>query len=309
MIFMVQELFFDKIVRYYRVFKSTGDTRADINNAAHSAQLDIMGIRDVSEVSVFLVNGATADDLAYCNSFPALEDFRMPFSHVFFEFLDPIHLGYDGKTDLYTKGLLLSTTNVELVEEPGVYAVNIYTSDKLGIEFHGAIPVMFNLAEYVTNPDIDSDVIDVSGENISDDIKTVISESSRRFTGLSINLVYYINAHNVTIRTTNRETRSSKNLARINRDRLKHRKNPIFPLPPYHWIEIKQHVVDERRSGEEGSMDYRERVRGHFQRYHTGQGVVRNWIEPYIRGPEGAPWKEARYKVLDDMLRRGSRYS
>ena len=45
-----------------------------------------------------------------------------------------------------------------------------------------------------------------------------------------------------------------------------------------------------------------------FPDYHTSEGLITNWIEPYVRGPEDAPWKENRYKVLDDMLRKGPRY-
>ena len=49
-------------------------------------------------------------------------------------------------------------------------------------------------------------------------------------------------------------------------------------------------------------MNYREMVRGHFQRYHKREGIIRYWIPRYARGPEGAPWKENRYRVLNDLL-------
>ena len=122
---------------------------------------------------------------------------------------------------------------------------------------------------------------------------------------LAINTIAYVNAHNVIIHKQDRNPRNPRDVDRINRKRTAKGKKPIPSLQPYHWIEVRQSVIEEKKGYEGATLDYREWVRGHFQRYHRANEVVRNWISPYLRGPEDAPWRENRYKILEDMLKRG----
>ena len=32
-------------------------------------------------------------------------------------------------------------------------------------------------------------------------------------------------------------------------------------------------------------------VRGHWHTYHTRNGPVQRWVMPFVKGPEGAPFK------------------
>jgi hypothetical protein len=119
--------------------------------------------------------------------------------------------------------------------------------------------------------------------------------------------VNYINAHNVTIKKTERETRD---IDGVNRKRERKGKKQLTPIKPYHWIDLRPvEIVSGRKRETYGRvLEFREMVRGHFQRYHKTEGVVRNWIDPYVRGPDDALWRENRYRLLETMLRRGTNY-
>lgn len=134
--------------------------------------------------------------------------------------------------------------------------------------------------------------------------KKVNLEYTQKVISLCANLINYINAHNVTIKRVERQT--TQEYERINRKRASKGKSKLEPLRPYNMIVVEQSVISqgEREAADETGrkMDYREMVRGHFQRYHKREGIIRNWIPRYIRGPDGAPWKENKYRVLNDML-------
>lgn len=122
----------------------------------------------------------------------------------------------------------------------------------------------------------------------------------QRLLDLNVNLIDYINAHNVVIRKVDR---GGPIIDIINRKRIRKGKKSL-PTKPYYWIDVKQSVASEESAVRGNPLEYREWVRGHFQKYYTKDGAIKNWIEPYVRGPTDAPWKEKRYRVLDDMLKR-----
>ena len=264
---------------------------------------------------------------------------HLPFPNVFFELMDSLEVRIDkihardirgmlfGRSrDLFHDGLTQALCPEDRYE---AHLFSQHTCTKEG-EFIPDV-VYFDLSrlptfnfrfgpfEYKYEPgmgvqDAYQGVVDsvtvVQGDRLLTDATTQTQRESimtnfGRLLDLCINIVDYINAHNVIINRTDREKR---NMATINRRRRKHGKAPIFPLKPYHWIDVRQQIVHPHRSDEESSMAYREWVRGHFQRYHTTEGRVKNWIMPYIRGPDDAPWKENRYRVLDNMFRQGPRY-
>ncbi len=140
-------------------------------------------------------------------------------------------------------------------------------------------------------------------DTFSEQHPEIAAQNFRHLLDLCVNIVDYINAHNTTIRRTER---IQADLEKINRKREKKGKKLLEPLKPYHWIDIVQHTLyDGKREKTESRMDYKEWVIGHFEKYHTKKGMIKHWIGSYVRGPDDAPWKENRYKVLDDMLKKG----
>lgn len=136
-----------------------------------------------------------------------------------------------------------------------------------------------------------------------DGTQKVNLEYTQKVISLCANLINYINAHNITINQIERQT--TQEYERINRKRESKGKSKLEPLRPYHIIVVEQSFisdkVNEEIDGTGRKMDYREMVRGHFQRYHKREGVIRYWIPRYVRGPEDAPWKENRYRVRNNL--------
>ena len=85
------------------------------------------------------------------------------------------------------------------------------------------------------------------------------------------------------------------------RDRVKEGRTPFTPSKPYYLIEIKKHVYldDEEKDGKAWELAYRVWVRGHNRHYQNG---TVQWIDPHVRGPPDAPWKNNRYEVLYKRL-------
>jgi len=105
---------------------------------------------------------------------------------------------------------------------------------------------------------------------------------------LATNLINYINAHNVTI---------------ISRELVKP-EGPIIPAFPnnnqYSIITVKDETYEEPKTHHQGKiLTYQLSVRGHNRRLRDGTGIIikTSWISPYIKGPEGAPFYDARHEV------------
>ncbi len=119
---------------------------------------------------------------------------------------------------------------------------------------------------------------------------------------LCTNIINYINAHNVTIVTKERE------VIELERDERNKKKKKVHQRP-FHLIVVKDKVIEEPESPKEtGQWTLQERlyVRGHDRRYRDDTGNIRMtlWISPYVKGPPNAPWREQRYAVLADKLMR-----
>ncbi len=117
-----------------------------------------------------------------------------------------------------------------------------------------------------------------------------------KIVNLAVNTINYVNAQNIVIREQRRTTR------RRVRTRRTRRRNVEVELRPYYWIEVKKSYIDrERREGEpEWSVNCRFWVRGHNRSFRDENARERYhiWIEPYVKGPEDAPWKNNRYEIL-----------
>lgn len=119
---------------------------------------------------------------------------------------------------------------------------------------------------------------------------------------LCINLINYINAHNVTVV---RKERVVIELERDERNKKKRREHQRS----FYLVTVRDEVVEEPESPKEtGQWTLQERlyVRGHDRRYRDDAGNIRMtiWVNPYIKGPPNAPWREQRYAVLADKLTR-----
>jgi hypothetical protein len=64
-------------------------------------------------------------------------------------------------------------------------------------------------------------------------------------------------------------------------------------------------IITLRRLAEDADPDMPQRdegglltvqfiVRGHWHKYHTNDGLIQRWILPYVKGPEGAPFRATR---------------
>jgi hypothetical protein len=165
-----------------------------------------------------------------------------------------------------------------------------------------------NKTAYEVDPDknkiIGTDVkrlinhIELKREDLTDKVNRSFLEDARKKIDLALNLINYINAQNVVVTRKDRETRNLEELSRINARRQRDGKQIIKPLKPYYIIEVKKSYVheDKQEGGDpEWTLEYRVWVRGHFRHYQDGNRI---WIEPYVKGPENAPWKENRYSML-----------
>lgn len=110
---------------------------------------------------------------------------------------------------------------------------------------------------------------------------------AQKMPNLVVNILDYIRAENVVVTPRNRVIRGGG-------------RRPNRNLRPYHLIELKKRVYPEREDSQEGlwEVDCRFWVMGHNHKYHTSNGIVIKWIEPYIKGPVNAPWKNNRYLML-----------
>lgn len=118
---------------------------------------------------------------------------------------------------------------------------------------------------------------------------------------ICINLINYINSHNTTVIKRTREYNLTRTSSRGNKTRVHVRQ-------PFYIVTVNDRTVQERLEDPEKSweLEWRIYVRGHDRRYRDESGrIVRTtWIHPHIKGPPDAPWREQRYQVLYEKLRR-----
>ncbi len=116
---------------------------------------------------------------------------------------------------------------------------------------------------------------DDSGHDFSSPLKII---------DLVLNTINYVNAQNIIIQ-------SDRGKRKVGRGR-----QPPSSKKPYYWVEVKKtYVQPEEFTGKSWQLNYRVWVRGHFRHYQNGNC---SWIQPYVKGPENAPWKHNRYKLL-----------
>ncbi|MFA5173549.1 MAG: hypothetical protein WC438_00020 [Candidatus Pacearchaeota archaeon] len=135
-----------------------------------------------------------------------------------------------------------------------------------------------------------------------ENIETLEDEylSAMKMPNLAINILDHIRAENVVITPQTRVIRGNST-------------HPPRELRPYHLLEIKKRVYPRPEDHQENqwTVNCRFWVMGHNHRYYVDNQPVIKWIQPYIKGPENAPWKNNRYLMLyknfrDRLNRRGN---
>jgi hypothetical protein len=124
----------------------------------------------------------------------------------------------------------------------------------------------------------------------------------RLVANLCTNIVNYINAQNVTVERRNRDVR-------VTRTDRHDRSTTVDLKRPYYIVRIEPRTVVEgerHAGGGKWELNWRVYVRGHNRTYREPDGSEREtiWIDPYVKGPEGAPWRHHRYELLNAKLER-----
>lgn len=115
-----------------------------------------------------------------------------------------------------------------------------------------------------------------------------------------VNLINYINAHNVQV---TQRTRGKY---------VPYQGEDIFKLPtekrPFYLITIRDEIIEEsqEKAARSWNLQWRIYVRGHNVKYRNSDGSIKlvTWRKPHIRGPPNAPWREQRYELLASKLER-----
>lgn len=113
-----------------------------------------------------------------------------------------------------------------------------------------------------------------------------------------VNLINYINSHNVQInkRTRGKRTPRSESETLILSAEQK----------PFSLITVRDSKIEETTERETRTWDlnWRVYVRGHVRHYRDEEGNLTSttWVHPYVRGPTNAPWKTQRYEILAKKL-------
>jgi hypothetical protein len=121
------------------------------------------------------------------------------------------------------------------------------------------------------------------------------NETFTRTANLCVNLINYINAHNVTVVPRTEPIRRAEH-THPSQERK------------FNLITLKDRTTQEYEPRDEPLWQLKERIYviGHDRRYRNPDGSIRmtSWIPPHIRGPPNAPFREQRYKVLAEKLQR-----
>lgn len=128
-----------------------------------------------------------------------------------------------------------------------------------------------------------------------------IEQAALDLNRLVINTINYINAQNVTIVPRTRKVVTA--FSRAGKRPIEHEAEK-----QYHVVSIESRLqeIEEERPSTGTTLQWRVYVRGHDRKYRNEDGSIRLtlWIEPHVKGPEGAPWRHHRYAALAGMIQR-----
>ncbi len=200
-----------------------------------------------------------------------------------------IDLFMDDPRATHFRGLVthLSRSNFDL-DKPGIdrnrYQFVIDANNKIHISRTAKKEAALALAIHQNT----GQLVDLN--NLFDESLPLDSISANVFSmipSLSINIINYINAHNVTIATRSRNLLEPLTLSTIDKK-------------PYSIIQVKEETYDEPLTQHQGHiLTYQLAIKGHNRRLRDEAGNIRkiSWIAPYIKGPEGTPYYDTRHEV------------
>ncbi len=301
------KFYFDELVKNISA-KNRRDSFSHYDNRVIYAGLEEI----LDDSHIFFINGAVVESLAGIT--PARTNYEgiehLPFPRLFLEFSSPREHARTETSKGVVRGLSVGKMRDAFPyggegiadkyenRSPGFdfYAVNIFY-DNYGFDIS-----LFSSRDF---GEYRSGTAPINGFQFVDrSVVTPDPNSTLDLITLVANVVNYINAHNVTIVRTER---GNDTLTReeLKRDRRRKRSGTFKPRKPVNWVDVRcstRYESDEENLGVSGQMDYREWVRGHFQTYHSNDGPRTHWKDPYVRGPNNAPWKDNRYRVLNDLF-------
>ena len=316
-----EQLFYDELNNFYS--KQVGYSKGrfgDIKKKVSSI---------VGNATPFLLEQDVVQDLHDLSDSGFVDPFNaghLPFPTIFFEFRRPleIQLGGSGKNlkaILYGPMQDIDIGTYVVPSEPilseGSFSANFFFTDHLRNLPTGGYP--FPAYRSVTfNPkNLDDAILMSSGDavySINDDTQVfqvpaimsnpigdydlpTLKKEYQRLARFCVNVVEFINAHNVVAREAKRGEVKRRKKSKKSRDK------PERVLKPYYWAEIRIPPSMEGRQVASHINEDTDRpferlpVKAHFQTYHTKQGRRRIWVSVYYRGPDGAPIVKPRMRV------------
>jgi len=319
-----REMFYDRLVKGFSSFCNYArDNKID----ARPIEEELTILRDSTKI--FYIDSMTLDSLL--NQPYSLKDFtpdviHLPYPHMFFEFERGLkHKNLEGEAEednFWINGLLYSklprSPIIDFMKrrQSGDLTQNGFSVSSFGNYFNAQSGGPFDTLTYFEESrkfiiekrrsnaknckvyQFDLDKQEITKLLLNNDDNVILSPlnlkqsegdyiDSLKMANLAVNLVDYINAENIIITPKNRILRGGG-------------KRPHKQLKPFNLIEVKRSVYPKREDSQEGlwELDCRFWVMGHNHKYHTKNGIITNWVEPYIKGPENAPWKNSRYLML-----------
>ncbi len=274
------------------------------------------------------------------DTYDAFIDGRLPFNPLFFEFAEPYTISLPLQDhDVHLHGLHLTSFD-EMTKRPWTtvpdairkrtYFITLYyeygvrnpnRADNIGELGLGFNPSM--RGRLVGESDAMCFYLNLEQSllhyTLTAEIKTEIARGEERplqhtaslhdvpnggrlqqLANLSVNLVNYINAHNVTMTQHHRTVQLTR---RTDRGKKRH----TVASQPYYLVTIRDALTTEAaESGQTRELAWRIFVRGHYRRLRDDNGSIYlvTWVRPHLKGPTDAPWREQRYQVLADKLLR-----
>ena len=303
----------------------------------HSAQNT-----DVSKLSLsilrkarpILIGPATLDMLLYeqPESYEYIKEGHLPFNNMFFEFLEPVSLGMpflqQSRKIVGIHFYLSSILNSTFTDEQR-YISEMYYEDNEKLrslimtcnpvtmaEFQGStkfVRFLIDMGSGIVRYSRDEDIVEevkkgnMKALNAYLCSKPLDELENKDFfitmANLCTNFINYINAEN-------KEVIEYKRNVMIKSNNNGNSRKTAVRQEPYSVIKIKPYInhTYERDESAGKSWELKERiyVRGHNRRLRDENGGIRKIIriDPCVKGPPDAPWKEQRYEVLYRQLQR-----
>ncbi len=272
---------------------------------------------------------------------------KMPFENLFFEFIEPLALTIPfGIGETHARGVWFNKSAIDPLDSMtsawgkiltrGImpYSATVYFEDasrklqELTIQFeptdltifHGysdnLVPhfyadlklkkILYTTKEEMKNPKPLYRRIFNFGYHHKDSFDSFPNgEFFTLIANLCTNIINYINAQNTTVVKKHRQI----DLMVREEDR---KRRKVKRQVPYYIVDVQSRIVYDKQvpTGQTWTLTERMYTRGHNRHYRDDDGKISyvRWIAPFIRGPEGAPWKDQRHRVLGEKLDRERAY-